>query len=122
MRRDAKACSFDSPEIQAIDILAGDLGIRTDVEDVDSLFPVPQVRNRLRNDALRDPCLSKPNLVGDEEAIDTVGIEIKAAIGVIDRRALKIAQRPADLFRVRLWLRIIVATPPERSRSASREN
>src|SRR5216684_2428066 len=56
------------------------------------------------DDAFRDPRLSESYLIGDEEAIDPVGVEIKAAKGVIDRRTLKITERPAHLRRIRLRL------------------
>ena len=95
---------FRLPEIQPVDILSGDLGIGADIEHVDALFAVPKVRNGLRDDAFCNPGLAEPHLVGDKEAIDAVRIEIKAPIGVLGRRALKIAQRPADLVGIGLGL------------------
>src|SRR5664279_656831 len=79
-------------DIEPAQVLPCDLGIGTDVDDVDSLVGRPEVLDGLRDDSLCDHGLTETDFIGDEEPFDLIVIEPQPAEGVVRGGALEVLE------------------------------
>ena len=84
-------------DVELADVLLSDVGVRADVDDVDTLDAVlHEAFDRLRDDPARDQRLPEPDLVGDEEALRGVGRVEQPCEGMLDRRPLEVFETGED--------------------------
>ena len=81
-------------DVQSVDVLAGDAGVRADVDDVDAtLGSLPQPIDRPRDDAGGDLGLAETDFVGDQEARGRRRLVVHPREHVVHRVALEVLQR-----------------------------
>src|SRR5258706_3677578 len=92
-RRELKTMLLARRDAEPIDVLASDVGVRTDVDNVNpSNAVVAQVPDRTCDHSTCDQGLSKPDFVGDQETANRV-LAVKSIEDVIDRRPLEWLER-----------------------------
>jgi hypothetical protein len=79
-------------DIEAIHVLAGNVGIGADVHDINPLDVSSKVLNGTRNESARDQRLPESHLVRNQEPMCGLGIPVHAIEDIIDRCALEVLE------------------------------
>jgi hypothetical protein len=88
-RREAEVVS--PGDVEAADILGSNVGVGTDVNDVDSLYTfVLKAVDRASDESAGNECLAESDLIGNEETIYWLPVFIQALEDVVDRPPLKV--------------------------------
>lgn len=80
--------------VQPLEILAGDVGVGTHVDNVDAVHAVVvlQLLDRPGDYAARNQALAETGLIGDQEAPTRLRVSIETVGDVLDRGALEVLQ------------------------------